>query len=71
MAEKFEKKQQPVEKEPVVSRYPIEELTANAESLFSVRPEVLAGALHGKDHSELTIDEARRAIDQFLKRKVN
>lgn len=71
MAEKPEKKLQPVEKESVVSRYSIEEFTANAEALFSVRSEVLAGALHGKDHSELTIDEARRAIDQFLKKKVN
>lgn len=65
-----EKKTKPNEVEPIIPRYPIKELSAHAEALFSVRPEVLAGALHGI-RSELTIDEVQRAIDQFLRRKVN
>ena len=52
-------------------RYSQEELLANAEALFGVRPEVVAGALHGEEQNELTVDEVRRRIDQFLKRKVN
>jgi hypothetical protein len=52
-------------------RYDRAELLENAESLFSVKPEVLAGALHGEEQNELTVDEVRRRIHQFLKRKVN
>ncbi|MGG3839651.1 hypothetical protein ABEV00_21850 [Paenibacillus thiaminolyticus] len=70
MAEKSDKKQQPPETLAADPRYPIEELSVNAEALFSVRPEVLAGALYGNGQRELTIDEAKKAIDQFLKRKV-
>ena len=51
-------------------RYSREELLANAEALFSVKPEVLAGALHGNERKELTIEEAKQLVDQFLKRKV-
>ena len=60
------------EKKPVQApRYSREELLANSEALFGVRPEVVAGALHGEEQNELTVDEVRRRIDQFLKRKVN
>lgn len=52
------------------SKYPVEELSANAEALFNVRPEVLAGALYGNVQRDMTIDDAKKAIDQFLKRKV-
>jgi hypothetical protein len=52
-------------------RYSREELLANAEALFSVKPEVLSGALHDEVRNEWTIHEARKRIDQFLKRKVN
>ncbi|GIO33257.1 hypothetical protein J2TS6_43980 [Paenibacillus albilobatus] len=65
MAEKPEKKAETTNE----SKYPIDELSAHAEALFNVRPEVLAGALHGVNQSELTIDEAKKAVDQFLKRK--
>lgn len=52
------------------SRYPVEELTAHAEALFNVRPEVLSGALYGTGQLGMTIDEAKKAIDLFMKRKV-
>lgn len=63
MADKPEKK--------IESKYPVGELLENAEALFSVRAEVLVGALHGNSQADLTIEEARRAIDQFLRKKVN
>lgn len=72
MAEKPEKREQPDERQPVVApRYPIKELSDNSETLFSVRPEVLAGALHGGESKELTVNEAKRLVKQFLERKVN
>ncbi|MFD0868769.1 hypothetical protein [Paenibacillus residui] len=71
MAEKPDKKQQLTENSTTIPRYPVEELAANAEDLFAVRPEVLVGALYGNGQAELTIDEVKRLIDQFLKRKVN
>lgn len=60
------------EKKAVQSpRYSREELLANAEALFSVKPEVLAGALHGIEQTDFSIDEIKSIIDKFLKRKVN
>lgn len=52
-------------------RYSRDELLANSEAIFSVKPEVFAGALHGDHQSEMTIQEAKKRIDQYLKRKVN
>ncbi|GAA0390525.1 hypothetical protein [Paenibacillus motobuensis] len=63
MADKPEKK--------IESKYPIKELMANAEALFSVRPEVLVGALHGVKASELSVTEAKSLVKSFLERKVN
>lgn len=51
-------------------RYSKEELLANAEALFGVKPEVVAGALHGNTQAEFTVDEMRKLIDSFLKRRV-
>ncbi len=70
MAEKPEKQGQ-LDKTPVTPRYPVAELSAHAEALFSVRPEVLAGALHGVKDNELSVDEAKRFVKQFLEKKVN
>lgn len=50
--------------------YSQRELLEHAEVLFGVKPEVLAGALHGKE-TGLTIAEAKSFLDKFLKRKVN
>lgn len=52
-------------------RYSKEELLANAEALFGVKPEVVGGALHGNDQTEFTVDEMRKLIDSFLKRRVS
>ena len=52
-------------------KYGREQLADNAEALFGVKPEVVAGALHGVRAAELTLDEARSFVSQFMKRKVN
>lgn len=52
-------------------KYPREELLANAEALFGVKREVVAGALHGNDQAEFTMDEMRKLIDAFLRRRVS
>lgn len=55
---------------PAPQTYTREELLANAEALFAVKPEVVAGALHGFRNDRLTIDETERKIRQFQQRKV-
>lgn len=50
--------------------YSREDLTQNARALFQVNPEIVAGAFHQVENDQLTIDEAKRLVDQFLKRKV-
>lgn len=51
-------------------KYSREELLANAEAIFAVKPEVLAGALHGREEKEFTIDEVKSLVNKFLERKV-
>jgi hypothetical protein len=53
------------------SLYPVEELAAHATALFAVQSEVMTGALYGSGKQELTVDEAKALIDQFMNRKVN
>lgn len=55
---------------PSVPKYSVDELAHNVQALFGVKPEVFYGALHGIEQKELTVDEARRLIEQFLKRRV-
>lgn len=52
-------------------KYPRNELLANAKALFNCKPEVIAGALHGNDKAEFTVEEMRKMIDNFLKRRVS
>lgn len=56
--------------QPNISRYPVEELAANAQALFDVKPEVLAGALHGAEVAEMSVSEAKALIRKFLREKV-
>lgn len=56
--------------QPVETKYSRQELIANAKAIFSVMPEVVAGALHGNDAQELTLTEVKEAIKSFLERKV-
>jgi len=53
------------------SKYPRDELIANAKAIFGVMPEVVAGALHDNGARELTIAEVKEAIKKFQKRKVS
>jgi hypothetical protein len=52
-------------------KYDIGELQANAGALFDVKPEVVAGALHGCGAVELTIGQVKTLIKKFIKRRVN
>lgn len=52
-------------------KYSREELLANAEVLFNVKSEVMAGALYGNSQKEFSLDEMKKLIDTFLKRRVN
>lgn len=56
----------PVKEPP---RYSREVLVQIAERHLGVKPWVVAGALHGVEGA-LTLDEARRRIEQFLNRRV-
>lgn len=62
-------KEQPAA-QPVNPSVPVQELLAHAGALFSCGPEVLEGALYGSGKTELTVDQARSLIDEFLGRKV-
>lgn len=50
--------------------YSITEITAHAEALAGVKPEVMAGAFHGIDQEMLTVIEAKSLVQQFLEKRV-
>jgi hypothetical protein len=52
------------------ARYSRDDYMQNAQALFQVNPEIVAGAFHQVENDQLTIDDAKRLVDQFLKRKV-
>lgn len=56
------------ETKPMYSRAELKQL---AQTLFGVKPEVVDGALHGDGRNELTVDDARQRINQFLNRRTN
>lgn len=43
---------------------------ACSETLLGVKPEILAGATLGRESKLLQIYEAKRLVDQFLRKKV-
>lgn len=52
-------------------KYSRRELIDNSMAVFGVMPEVVEGALHGNSAQELTVDEVKTAINDFLERKVD
>lgn len=50
--------------------YRVEELSACSEAVLGVKPEILAGAMLGKERKLLQMGEAKRLVDQFLRKKV-
>lgn len=52
------------------SGYRMEELLSCCEAVLGVKPEVLAGAMLDKEGHLFQIDEAKRLVDQFLRKKV-
>lgn len=52
-------------------RYRLDELQTHAMELFSVKPEIVYGALFETANELQGVEEARQKIQQFLKAKVN
>lgn len=50
--------------------YRMEELMACSETVLGVKPEIVAGAMLGRESKLLQIGEAKRLVDQFLRKKV-
>jgi len=53
-----------------VQKYPVDYLLQNANSIFGVNVEVLAGSFYGIDTDNLSVDEAKQYIDNFMNRRV-
>ncbi|GIO13027.1 hypothetical protein J19TS2_25820 [Cohnella xylanilytica] len=53
------------------ARYGRDELVRQARTLLRVSEDAAAGALSGLDREELTVAEAKQAIQQFLRRRVS
>ena len=56
--------------EPAEQIYQLSELKAASVAAFSVRPEVIDGALYGTAKQEFTKTELQGLINEFLKRTV-
>ena len=54
---------------PVV-KYTLSELKAAARKLFNCSPDVLEGAVYGKNQDTFTVEEMRTFIDKFLKQPI-
>lgn len=50
--------------------YSPEEICANSETAFGVKPEVAAGALYGSGKSAFTIAEVKALIEAFKRKEV-
>ncbi|MGG3454290.1 hypothetical protein [Paenibacillus rhizolycopersici] len=50
--------------------YRVEELLACSEAVLGVKPEILAGAMLGRERKFIQMGEAKRLVDQFLRKKV-
>lgn len=57
-------------KDTQAPKYPLDELLANCEAIFGVKPEVVIGALHGENNAEYAIDDVKNKVNEFLKKKV-
>jgi hypothetical protein len=50
--------------------YPLSELLAQSQALFGCNPEVIRGALTGVSQTDFTVEELKKRIDNFQKRRV-
>lgn len=58
----------PAAKKPEATKYSVAELVAAGPTAFGVPPEILAGALYGKD--AVTKDEAKKLVKEFKAKPV-
>lgn len=71
-AEKQEEKQKSVREQKTVpeSVYPVNDLAANAGKIFKTRQECVVAALRAAGKTECTVSEAKKIVDDFLKKEV-
>ncbi len=61
---------QPMQAPEPPCRYPAADLIGRAKAIFGTNPEVVAGALHGVEGMDFTIDEVKALIAEYHSRKV-
>lgn len=71
-AEPVEKQaeQKPKSRASCEAVYPVNELAANAKTLFNTRRECVEAALKAAGKIECTVSEAKGIVEKFLKREV-
>ncbi len=60
----------PSAKVPKESVYKVEELAANAKTVFGTRPECVTAALREGGREVYTVSEAKTVVQKFLKKEV-
>ncbi|ABR48721.1 hypothetical protein Amet_2569 [Alkaliphilus metalliredigens QYMF] len=56
---------------PTEHKYKIEELILNSETITGYRTEIAAGALFNCEEEEMSKENFKTKVNQFLKKKVN
>lgn len=59
----------PVEAQQII-RYTVAELKAAAKKQFGCGPEVIDGAIYGKEETEYSVDEMKTLIEVFLHKPI-
>lgn len=57
-----------IETATLQAKYTVDELKAAAKKQFGCGPEVIDGAIYGKNIESYSVDEMKALIDAFLKR---
>ena len=53
-----------------VIKYTVDELKTAAKKQFGCGPEVIDGAIYGKEETSYSVDEMKTLIDAFLKKPI-
>lgn len=54
----------------LVSEYPKEVFIKNSQTILSIKPEIVVGALHGIAKDKFTKLDVKNAVEKFLKTKL-
>lgn len=55
----------------MMNKYSVSEMCEHSQELFGIYPEIICGAMLGKENEEHTIDEMKEIIDNFMKKEVS